>query len=88
MVRSFRWRVLTTATGVVPLPIRTVTEPVDFADLGEPSPAIAAPAQMGVHPAGVPGREPPAQMAAEPVAGPAALRVLGHRQVLLQIETA
>src|SRR4051794_31977429 len=73
---------------MVTLPIRPVTDAVDLADLRDPAAALVAPAQMRTHAVGVPGGESSAQVPAEPVAGPSALRVLGHRDVLLEVEAA
>lgn len=68
---------------MVTLTIRSVTEAVDFADLGEPVPAVRAPAQMGAHAMRVPCGEPSAHLSAQPVAGPPALRVFGRGHMLL-----
>ncbi len=70
------------------LAVRPVTDAVDLADLGEPAPALAAPAEVGTHPGGVPRREPSAQVAAQSVAGPPALRMVRDRHVLLEVEAA
>src|SRR4051812_33805374 len=85
-LRSFRWRVLTGGLGVVALPVRSVTHPVDLGDLRQPGPAAGAPGQMSLHAGGIPGRQASAYVAAQPVAGPPALRVIGHRDMLLQVQ--
>src|SRR4051794_25418757 len=73
---------------MVTLSIRTVTKAFDLTEFVEPGPAVGAPAEMGTHPGGVARCEPAAQLAAEPVAGPPAFRLLGDGDVLLQVEAA
>jgi hypothetical protein len=62
-----------------------MTDAVHLRDLRQPRPAAGAPGEVGAQSGCVPGGEVTADVSAEAVTGPPALRVLGDRDMLLQV---